>query len=180
MPLLTQELSLGQKHRSGDIEAFGRMNWRLRGIGLASVIGTFCIVTYYMVLIGVSAVFFFESFYVPLPYDDPNYFTDHILLQPESIEDAKGIMNGKLFLAVTLCWIITFICVHKGVKSASIAVKITMPLPFLLLFILLIKGLTLPGAGDGIRRYLDFSDWSELGNIGMIGIHCKYTSKQLC
>ena len=109
-----------------------------------------------------------------MPYDDPNYFTDHILLQPESIEDAKGIMNGKLFLAVTLCWIITFICVHKGVKSASIAVKITMPLPFLLLFILLIKGLTLPGAGDGIRRYLDFSDWSELGNIGMIGIHCKY------
>eukprot|EP01084_Bolivina_argentea_P212769 361597_1 len=39
MPLLTQELVLGQKHRSGDIEAFGRMNWRLRGIGLASVVG---------------------------------------------------------------------------------------------------------------------------------------------
>merc|ERR1719228_3139481 len=69
MPLLTQELALGQKHRSGDIEAFGRMNWRLRGIGLASVIGSFGIVTYYMMIIGLSTVYFFESFMVPLPWD---------------------------------------------------------------------------------------------------------------
>merc|ERR1719244_153658 len=69
MPLLTQELALGQKHRSGDIEAFGRMNWRLRGIGLASVVGGFGIVTYYMMIIGLSTVYFFESFMVPLPWD---------------------------------------------------------------------------------------------------------------
>ena len=62
MPIMTQELTLGQKHRSGDIEAFGKMNWRLRGIGLASVCGTFGIVTYYMVIIGLSLVLFFDSF----------------------------------------------------------------------------------------------------------------------
>eukprot|EP01083_Nonionella_stella_P087142 242294_1 len=167
MPLLTQELSLGQKHRSGDIEAFGRMNWRLRGIGLASVIGSFTIVTYYMMLIGVSTVFFFESFFVPLPYDDPDYYKHKILLQPDSIEDSLGIMSGKLFLATCLCWIVTFICVHRGVKTASTAVKITMPLPFLLLLILLIKGLTLEGASDGIKKYFDFSDWTELESVGI-------------
>lgn len=72
MPILTQELALGQKHRSGDIESFGRMNWRLRGIGLASVIGAFGIVTYYAVVIGMAVVFLFESMQKNLPYDAEN------------------------------------------------------------------------------------------------------------
>ncbi len=40
MPLTTPEIALDQKHRPGDIEVFGRMNWRLRCIRLASVIGS--------------------------------------------------------------------------------------------------------------------------------------------
>eukprot|EP01083_Nonionella_stella_P135138 411058_1 len=94
MPLLTQELALGQKHRSGDIEAFGKMNWRLRGIGLASIIGTFGIVTYYMMIIGISGVFFFESFSNPLPYNDPEYYEKSVLLYVDSIDKSKGIMSG--------------------------------------------------------------------------------------
>eukprot|EP00490_Sorites_sp_Unknown_P024499 CAMPEP_0114657026 /NCGR_PEP_ID=MMETSP0191-20121206/13245_1 /TAXON_ID=126664 /ORGANISM="Sorites sp." /LENGTH=159 /DNA_ID=CAMNT_0001875455 /DNA_START=70 /DNA_END=546 /DNA_ORIENTATION=+ len=80
MPIMTQELTLGQKHRSGDIEAFGKMNWRLRGIGLASVCGTFGIVTYYMVIIGLSLVLFFDSFRKTLPYgeDNPTYAYDNV------------------------------------------------------------------------------------------------------
>jgi len=45
MPLLTQELALGQRFQGGDIEAFGKMNARLRGIGLASVVGAYLIGT---------------------------------------------------------------------------------------------------------------------------------------
>ena len=116
MPLLTQELVLGQKHRSGDIEAFGRMNWRLRGIGLASVIGGFGIVTYYMMIIGLSTVFFFESFIVPLPYEDDaasSYWLS-ILGLADSIEDSNAIISGKLYLATSLCWALTFFCIMKG------------------------------------------------------------------
>jgi len=168
MPILTQELALGQKHRSGDIEAFGRMNWRLRGIGLASVIGAFGIVGYYMAVIGVSVVFFFESFFVPLPYGegDGSYFLNLIEI-PGGIHESQGIIAGKLYLATMLCWVVTFVCIMKGVKSASWAVKITMPLPFLLLFILLIKGATLPGSWYGIKQYFDFSNWDELSSPGI-------------
>eukprot|EP01084_Bolivina_argentea_P252295 423448_1 len=172
MPLLTQELALGQKHRSGDIEAFGRMNWRLRGIGLASVIGGFGIVTYYMMIIGISMVFFFESFISPLPYggnisEGSNYYATHVLMVADSIDDSNFTMSGKLYLATCFCWIITFLCIMKGVDSASWAVKITMPLPLLLLFIMLIKGLTLDGAWKGIKAYWDFSNWDYLSDSGI-------------
>eukprot|EP01084_Bolivina_argentea_P212768 361596_1 len=171
MPLLTQELALGQKHRSGDIEAFGRMNWRLRGIGLASVFGVFCIVTYYMMIIGISIVFFFESFMVPLPYAEGNdihtgsgYLYSDVLLLADSFESSQSVISGKLYLATCFAWVITFLCIMKGVKSASWAVRITMPLPFVLLVILLVKGLTLEGAWRGIKAYWDFSNWDDLSD----------------
>jgi len=165
MPLLTQELALGQKHRSGDIEAFGRMNKRLRGIGLASVIGAFGIVTYYMMIIGLSTVLFFESFIVPLPYggEGGDEYWKSVLGLAETSSSSNNVMSGRLYLATCLCWLLTFICIMRGVKSASWAVKITMPLPFLLLLVMLIKGLTLEGAGQGIREFWNFSNWEELG-----------------
>jgi len=68
MPMLTQEMALGQKFQGGDVEAYGRINWRLRGIGLASVIGVFVIVTYYSVIISYSLVYAVRSFESPPPW----------------------------------------------------------------------------------------------------------------
>jgi len=68
MPMLTQEMALGQKFQGGDVEAYGRINWRLRGIGLASVIGVFVIVTYYSVVIAYSLIYAVRSFESPQPW----------------------------------------------------------------------------------------------------------------
>lgn len=46
-PLLLLELSLGMKFRAGDVEAFGGIHRRLRGVGISSVISGFVIVAYY-------------------------------------------------------------------------------------------------------------------------------------
>jgi len=68
MPMLTQEMALGQKFQGGDVEAYGRINWRFRGVGLASVIGVYIIVTYYSVIIAYSLVFAAMSFESPQPW----------------------------------------------------------------------------------------------------------------
>jgi len=68
MPMLTQEMALGQKFQGGDVEAYGRINWRFRGIGLASVIGVFVIVTYYSVIIAYSLIYAVRSFESPQPW----------------------------------------------------------------------------------------------------------------
>ena len=62
-----------------------------------------------------------------------------------------------------LTWGTIYLILRKGVRSVSKVVLITVPLPTLLLGILLIRGLTLPGAIDGIRYYLT-PDFSKLGD----------------
>jgi len=68
VPMLTQEMALGQKFQSGDVEAYGRMNKRFRGVGLASVVGVFVSLTYTSVLTSYTFVYFARSFESPLPW----------------------------------------------------------------------------------------------------------------
>ena len=171
MPLLTQELALGQKHRSGDIESFGKMNWRLRGIGLASVIGTFGILSYYSVIIGMSLVFLFASMQTTLPYGANNtdwWATDVMVVCDYPVQPGcASEFSWPLYGCTWLVLIISFFCVWKGVLSASTVVKFTMPLPLLFLLILLIRSLTLQGSVDGIGQYLNFTKWDELSKNGV-------------
>lgn len=54
----------------------------------------------------------------------------------------------------------------KGTKSAGIIVYITVPLPVIMIFIMLIRGATLNGAGDGIKWYLTgFPDGDSASKI---------------
>jgi len=68
MPMLTQEMALGQKFQGGDVEAYGRMNRRFRGVGLASVIAVFVTMAYYSIVISYSFIYFARSFESPLPW----------------------------------------------------------------------------------------------------------------
>lgn len=60
-----------------------------------------------------------------------------------------------------------YICVFTGVKSTGKAVYITATLPYIILFFLLIHGISLEGATDGILYFItptfeklfDFGCW---------------------
>ncbi|KAF2366244.1 Sodium:neurotransmitter symporter, partial [Trinorchestia longiramus] len=86
--------------------------------------------------------------------------------------DSKGLVNfgdlGGILPSLVLClfvaWVITCLCLIKGVKSAGKAVYFTATFPFLVLLALMIAGVQLPGASKGLR-YLFLPDWSKLLNI---------------
>ncbi|CAG0895521.1 unnamed protein product [Darwinula stevensoni] len=96
------------------------------------------------------------------------FFHNYILEISEGIED-PGPLVWKLVLCVLLSWFIVFLCISRGVQSVGKVVYFTATFPFLMLFALLIRGVTLPGAVDGILFYitpkweklLDFSVWSD-------------------
>ena len=51
LPTLILEISLGQCYQVGNVGVFGKMHKRYRGVGVASVVCGFILVTYYSMLL---------------------------------------------------------------------------------------------------------------------------------
>merc|ERR1719347_2278735 len=72
LPLLYMELTVGQYTRRGPVGALKAICPLLGGVGLAIVIMTFLMSTYYNILITWSIFFFISSFFSPLPWESCN------------------------------------------------------------------------------------------------------------
>ena len=75
-----------------------------------------------------------------------------------------GDLNGfkyDLPMALALSWVVVFLCLMKGVKSSGKVVYFTATFPYLVLIALLVRGVTLPGATEGLY-YLFVPEWSRL------------------
>nr|XP_014683155.1 sodium-dependent noradrenaline transporter isoform X2 [Equus asinus] len=65
-----------------------------------------------------------------------------------------GLPQWQLLLCLIVVVIVLFFSLWKGVKTSGKVVWITATLPYFVLFVLLIHGVTLPGASNGINAYL--------------------------
>uniref|UniRef100_A0A672GZT7 Transporter n=1 Tax=Salarias fasciatus TaxID=181472 RepID=A0A672GZT7_SALFA len=75
-----------------------------------------------------------------------------------------GLPRWELSLCLVVVVFILYFSLWKGVKSSGKVVYITATMPYVVLFVLLIRGITLPGSMDGIRAYLHI-DFNRLNNL---------------
>uniref|UniRef100_A0A1I7WP54 Transporter n=1 Tax=Heterorhabditis bacteriophora TaxID=37862 RepID=A0A1I7WP54_HETBA len=182
LPMFYMELALGQYHRSGCISI---------GYGICFIC-TF-IACFYNAIIAHAFYFMFSSIALEVPWKSCNnswntlLCTDTLnatlskagerLTTPSEefyfyrvleIQNSTGFDNlGGVKLSLALCLAFVFVLVYfalwKGPKSSGKMVWVTATAPYVVLTILLIRGVTLPGAAKGIYYYLmpDFAKLSD-------------------
>ncbi|XP_070495246.1 sodium-dependent serotonin transporter [Chironomus tepperi] len=190
LPLFYMELALGQFHRCGCLSIWHRICPALKGVGMAICIIDIYMGMYYNTIIGWAVYYFFASFTTELPWNKcgnewntpaclsvnistnltntsspaREYFERNVLEQYKSNGlEYMGPIKPSLALCVFGVFVLVYFSLWKGVKSSGKAVWVTALAPYFVLFVLLIRGVTLDGADEGIRYYLT-PEWEKLKN----------------
>lgn len=163
IPIMVLEFSIGHKtHRSAP-GAFKLLNPSWEWLGWLQVFTCFGIVIYYSVIIGWSLSYGLYSLQGLKWGADPSaFFYSEYLKLADSFK--LGGFNLEVAIPLIIVWIIILISVIGGVKDGiEKANKIFMPLLFVLILIILIRGVTLPGGLNGLD-YMFKPDFSKILN----------------
>lgn len=180
IPMLILEFSLGHMTQRAAPDAYRAINRKTEPVGWWAILLGFVIITYYPVVLAYCGSFLIECIKGVIYHSGElawkgkglagvNDHFYHQYLQMWTEKDlASGVKPwafGKLIspivMSLAVIWMLMYLCIFRGVRAVSKVVMLTVPLPWIMLLILTIRGLTLPGAARGLNFYLD-PKWSEL------------------
>uniref|UniRef100_A0AAX7TE22 Transporter n=1 Tax=Astatotilapia calliptera TaxID=8154 RepID=A0AAX7TE22_ASTCA len=168
VPVFLLETTIGQFTQEGGITC-----WRKLCFGGQLIIFYSCMT--YIIILSWALLYLVFSFSSQLPWASCNndWNTDfstknntvHWTNQTNSTSAATEFweyvyVDGlkkptyQVLLCLIAMWIVCYFCIWKGVRSTGKVVYVTATFPYVMLLILLIRGLSLPGAFEGIMFYL--------------------------
>uniref|UniRef100_A0A8C0ZCY0 Transporter n=1 Tax=Cyanistes caeruleus TaxID=156563 RepID=A0A8C0ZCY0_CYACU len=192
IPLFLLETALGQYTSQGGVTAWRKICPLFEGIGYASQVIVILLNFYYIIVLAWALFYLFSSFTIDLPWGSCDhewntgncvelqknstlsvlsenatspvieFWERRVLKISDGIQHLGG-LRWELALCLLLAWIICYFCIWKGVKSTGKVVYFTATFPYVMLIVLLIRGVSLPGASQGILFYL-YPDISRLGD----------------
>nr|XP_014703972.1 sodium-dependent neutral amino acid transporter B(0)AT1 [Equus asinus] len=169
MPLLYLEFAIGQRLRKGSVGIWSSIHPILKGVGIASMFVSLMVGLYYNTIIAWVMWYFFNSFQDPLPWSQcplnenqtgyveecarsspVDYFWYRETLNISTSINDSGSVQWWVLLCLTCAWSVLYVCTIRGIETTGKAVYITSTLPYIVLTVFLIRGLTLKGATNGI------------------------------
>ena len=160
IPILILEYTMGKTYHGGAPVTLARMNKKFEILGWFQTMVAFVISTYYVAIIVWTLKYL--QFSLTLEWgDDPTGFFLNFLGATDSASNLGGIQMNLLF-PFLIVWAIVAFIMYKGVRRGiEVVCRVTLPILMLLIVLLVIRGITLPGAVDGLN-YLFQPDWSAL------------------
>ena len=158
LPIMIGEIAIGRKTLSnpyGAYKALGGKSWAL--VGLFGILCGIMILSFYNVVSGWAFGYFINVAFGNLlqESDYSGVFGDFVYNFGDNLIYSLGFMLITAF--------IVYQGVQKGIEGAA---KLLMPMLFVLLISLIVYGLTLPNAMDGVRFYL-FPDFSLINGASI-------------
>ncbi|CAB1331531.1 unnamed protein product [Coregonus sp. 'balchen'] len=191
IPVFFLETALGQYTSEGGITCWRKITPLFEGVGYATQVIVALLNFYYIIVLAWAIFYLSYSFTWDLPWASCNNtwntdscmefqrrndsfnqprpnatspvieFWERRVLRISSGIDHIGSLNWDLVLCLAIAWVLVYFCIWKGVKSTGKVVYFTATFPYIMLCILLIRGVTLPGAFIGIKFYL----YPDLGRL---------------
>ncbi|XP_055315455.1 sodium- and chloride-dependent glycine transporter 1-like [Sitodiplosis mosellana] len=89
------------------------------------------------------------------------YYYENVLGIGDASFSDFGYPRWQLVICLAFGWLIAFLCLSKGIKSAGKTVFFMVIFPYVILTALLIRSMTLEGAMDGVMFYIR-PKWSKI------------------
>ena len=150
LSIMIAEFAVGRRTQLAAVGAYKSNSKRWTFAGVLGVLSAFFIMGFYPVVGGWSIAYIFKSF-------------TGLLSDPAAIGDTLGAFIGSP--VQPLIWMLIYFAVNvfivaRGVSSGiEAAGKVLMPILYVLLIFVTIKGLTIPGSSAGLE-FLFKPDWS--------------------
>ncbi len=153
IPLMVLEYSVGHKFAKGAPLALGSLKKGFEVLGWFALLVGFGIATYYAVVMGWAFNYLGYSFNLAWGDNTQGFFFDQFLKMSESPLQI-GSIRWMITLGLVLTWIAIVAAIWKGVKTVGKVVYFTVIIPWIILIIFVVRGVTLPGALEGLKFYL--------------------------
>jgi len=169
IPLLIMEFAVGHWAQQGPPGAFSKILGKYRYAGWWLVALAFVIITYYAVILGYCVDYLVVSLLslgkagLPWAGNSPAAAEAYFLKGMVGFDGSMhiGPPAWKIVAGSIASWLLIYFCLFRGVKWVSKVVLLTVPLPWIMLVILAVRGLTLDGAMQGLEFYLE-PRWAKL------------------
>merc|ERR1719153_119868 len=92
------------------------------------------------------------------------YFRAGVLKEKQDISEGLGLPDPTLAGCLAVCWLLLYLTLRKGGSSSGKVAYFTAIFPYVVMLALLIRGLTLPGAGAGLLFFFT-PQWEKLASL---------------